>query len=107
MELMRYFWDAAVELDPGSAKMDEGIRIPLCRPEALLALFTSAALDKPEVMALDILTPFANFEEYWQPFLGGQGPAPAYAMALDETKRARLRDSIQARIPVQATARSR
>ena len=36
------------------------------------------------------------------PFLGGQGPAPGYAMALDETVRARLRDRIRARIPVAA-----
>src|SRR5512134_3526806 len=34
MELMRYFWDAAVELDANAAKMDEGPRFPLCRPEA-------------------------------------------------------------------------
>ena len=49
-------------------------------------------------MAIDIPTPFASFEGYWQPFLGGQGPATAYAMSLDETTRARL----HARIPVQA-----
>jgi hypothetical protein len=55
-----------------------------------------------EVTALDILTPFTDFEDYWRPFLGGQGPAPAYAMALDETARARLRDRIRSRIPLQA-----
>jgi len=54
------------------------------------------------VTAIDILTPFADFEDYWRPFLGGQGPAPAYAMALDETARARLRARIRARIPLQA-----
>jgi SAM-dependent methyltransferase len=102
MELMRFFWDAAVELNPDSARMDEGIRFPLCRSEALVAHFAGAGLDGPEVMAIDTPTRFASFEEYWQPFLGGQGPAPAYAMALDETTRARLRDRIRARIPLQA-----
>ena len=102
MELMRDFWDAAVELSPDAAKMDEGIRFPLCRPEALVELFASAGLEAVEVTAIDIPTPFASFEDYWQPFLGGQGPAPAYAMSLDETARARLRDRIRARIPVQA-----
>jgi hypothetical protein len=53
-------------------------------------------------MAIDIPTPFIGFEDYWQPFLGGQGPAPAYAMSLDEVARARLRDRIQERIPVAA-----
>ena len=102
MELMRYFWDAALELDPDAAKMDEGVRFPLCRPEALAAHFAGAGLDAPEVMAIDISTRFAGFEDYWQPFLGGQGPAPAYAMALDEATRARLRERIRARMPLQA-----
>jgi len=102
MELMRFFWDAAVELNPDAVKMDEGIRFPLCRPEALMALFASAGLNGAEVTAIDVPTPFASFEDYWQPFLGGQGPAPAYAMSLDEIARARLRDRIQERIPTTA-----
>jgi SAM-dependent methyltransferase len=101
MELMRVFWDAALELNPDAARMDEGIRFPLCRPEALVELFASAGLEPVEVTAIDIPTPFASFEDYWQPFLGGQGPAPAYAVSLDETARARLRDCIRPRIPVQ------
>ncbi len=100
MELMRFFWDAAVELDPGIAKMDEGIRFPLCRPAALNKLFSDAGLKAVEVEPIDIPTPFANFDDYWQPFLGGQGPAPAYAMSLEETARKRLRDRIRDRIPV-------
>ena len=102
MELMRHFWDAAAELDPGAAKLDEGARFPLCRPEALSELFASAGLRGIEVTAIDIATPFAGFDEYWRPFLGGQGPAPAYAMALDDTARARLRDRIRERMPLKA-----
>ena len=101
MELMRFFWDAAVELDPDAAKMDEGIRFPLCRPEALEKLFTGAGLKDVAVKSIDILTPFRNFDEYWAPFLGGQGPAPAYAMSLNETARARLRDHIRERLPIE------
>ena len=102
MELMRFFWDAAVELDPDAAKMDEGVRFPLCRPEALEKLFAGAGLEGVEMKPIDIPTPFANFDDYWQPFLGGQGPAPAYAMSLDETARARLRDRIRERMPIMA-----
>jgi len=101
MELMRFFWDVAVELDPETAKLDEGTRFPLCRPEALEKLFTGAGLRDVEVKSIDIPTRFKNFDEYWQPFLGGQGPAPAYAMSLDDTARARLRDRIRERLPVQ------
>lgn len=102
MELMRFFWDAAVELDPDAAKIDEGVRFPLCRPQALVERFASAGLSEPEVRPIDVPTPFASFDDYWQPFLGGQGPAPAYAMSLDETTRTRLRERIRERIPVQA-----
>jgi len=101
MDLMRLFWDVAVELDADAGRMDEGIRFPLCRPEALVELFEVAVLNGIEVTAIDIPTPFASFEDYWEPFLGGQGPAPAYAMSLDATVRARLRDRLRERVPVQ------
>ncbi len=100
MELMRFFWDAAVELDPHAAKLDEGIRFPLCRPEALEKLFVDAALQGVEVKPIDLTTPFTGFDDYWRPFLGGQGPAPAYAMSLNDVARARLRDRIRERLPV-------
>jgi SAM-dependent methyltransferase len=102
MEPIRFFWDAAVELDSDAAKLDEGVRFPLCCPDALEALFASAGLEDVEGKAIDISTPFANFDDYWQPFLGGQGPAPAYAMSLSEAARARLRDRLHERIPTRA-----
>lgn len=102
MELMRHFWDAAVDLDPQAAAMDEGVRFPMCHPQALVATFSSAALIKHEVAAIDIPTRFASYEDYWQPFLGGQGPAPAYAMSLSEGARLRLRERIRSRMPVSA-----
>ena len=102
MDLMRYFWDVAVELDPGAEKMDEGVRFPMCRPDALEKLFASTGLKQIEVRAIDIPTVFTSFDDYWRPFLGGQGPAPAYAMSLGETARARLRDRIRERLPTAA-----
>lgn len=101
MELMRLFWDAAVALDPAAAKMDEGIRFPLCRPESLTELFTNVGMLDTKVTAIDIATNFADFDDYWRPFLGGQGPAPAYAMALDGPARDRLCDRIRERMPLQ------
>lgn len=100
MEAIRIFWDAAVSLDSDAAKLDEGARFPLCRPEALEALFASAAMGQVEVRAIDVPTPFATFDDYWQPFLGGQGPAPAYVMSLDDAARGRLRDRIRERVPM-------
>lgn len=102
MELMRYFWDAAVALDADAGSLDEGRRFPLCRPDALLAAVRGAGYRDAEVTALDVPTNFASFQDYWEPFLGGQGPAPSYAMALDEPARGRLREELQRRLPVQS-----
>jgi hypothetical protein len=84
MELMRYFWDAAVELDPAARELDEGVRFPLCNAKALSALWQDAGLAQVEVRAIDAPTPFKDFDDYWRPFLGGQAPAPGYCMSLDE-----------------------
>jgi SAM-dependent methyltransferase len=102
MELMRVFWDVAAELAPDAAKLDEGVRFPLCRAEALESLFASNGLANVEVTSIEIPTPFADFDDYWRPFLGGQGPAPAYAMSLDEPARTRLRDRLRERLPTAA-----
>lgn len=100
MELMRCFWDAATELDPAAAELDEGRRFPLCRPVPLQELFTQAGLMEVEVRPIDVPTRFRDFDDYWTPFLGGQGPAPGYAMSLGEEKRGVLRDRIRARLAV-------
>ncbi|HEY0825358.1 MAG TPA: methyltransferase domain-containing protein [Ramlibacter sp.] len=102
MELMRHFWDAAAALDPAARELDEGGRFPLCHPDALAARFGTAGLRDVQVTAIDVPTPFASFQDYWEPFLGGQGPAPAYAMSLAEAARDRLRERLRERLPVQA-----
>jgi hypothetical protein len=45
---------------------------------------------------------FRDFDDYWTPFLGGQGPAPGYATSLDAARRERLRDRIRAALPTAA-----
>ena len=100
MVMVRHFWEAAVSLDPAAGSLDEGTRFPLCNPVPLRAGFEEAGLRHVETTALEIPTRFASFEEYWNPFLGGQGPAPAYAMSLPEDRRACLADSLRARLQV-------
>lgn len=102
MELMRHFWDAAAALDPAAAELDEGRRFPICRPQPLAELFTQAGLRDVEVRAIDVPTRFRDFDDYWSPFLGGQGPAPGYTMSLGEARRDTLRDHLRSRLPVAA-----
>jgi hypothetical protein len=98
MAMMRHFWDAATALDPAAADLDEGLRFPLCRPECLAELWRAADLDLVTVEAVEVPTVFADFDDYWAPFLGGQGPAPSYVTSLtDEHRRAlceQLRDGL-------------
>lgn len=99
MEMIRHFWDVAVSLDPSAGALHEGARFPICNPDALQATFMKARLAQVEVTALDITTVFVDFDDYWQPFLGGQGPAPAYMMALGDEHRLRLREALRAKLP--------
>ena len=105
MELMRVFWDAAIELIPEAASLDEGIRFPLSHPGTLSELFSTAGLGQVATTSIDIPTRFESFEDYWQPFFGGQGPAPAYVLSLDESARERLRGHLLERIPSRRTGR--
>jgi SAM-dependent methyltransferase len=99
MQLMRHFWDAAAELDPAARELDEGARFPICCPIPLKRLFQSAGLEQVEVRAIDVPTVFSDFDDYWLPFLGAQGPAPGYAMSLSEGRRAALRERLRAGLP--------
>ena len=102
MQLMRHFWDAAIALKPAARELDESMRFPGCRPEPLLALFSAAGLRDAAVKAIDVPTVFKDFDDYWSPFLGGQGPAPGYCMSLSEADRVALRDRIRAGLPLAA-----
>ena len=100
MEILRRFWDVVVALDPAAEPLDEGRRFPLCALGPLTALFHAAQLADVAVRAIDVATPFRDFAAYWLPFLGGQGPAPAYVMALDEERRIALRERLRASLPI-------
>ena len=49
--------------------------------------------------AIDVPTDFKDFDDFWTPFLGGQGPAPSYVASLPEDRRRALRDRIRADLP--------
>jgi SAM-dependent methyltransferase len=102
MQFMRYFWDAAAAIDPQARELDEGPRFPLCHPEALEALFSAAGLHDVVTRGIDIPTVFRDFDDYWSPFLGGQGSAPTYAMSLDEERRSAIRERLRTTLPIAA-----
>ena len=100
MRFLRHFWDAATQLDPTAQALDEGRnRFPLCRPEPLAALFTDAGLSQVQTTAIEVERRFDSFDTYWQPFLGGQGPAGTYVTTLSEARRTALADELRRRLP--------
>ena len=99
MDFLRSFWDEAVALDPAARDLDEGRRFPLCRPEALVGVFEAARLSGVRCEPIEIPTPFASFDDYWRPLLGGTGPAPSYIASLDDERRDALAGRLEDRLP--------
>ena len=103
MQMMRYFWDTAGALDPRAQELDEGKkRFTLCQPEPLAQLFSEAGLRNVEVRGIEIPTIFRDFDDFWLPFLGGQGPAPGYVVSLSDEQRAILKERLRSSLPTEA-----
>jgi hypothetical protein len=99
MEPIRRFWDAATAVDPAAAALDEGRRFPLCRPGPLARLFEEAGLAEVATRPIEVPATYRDFDDYWEPFLGGQGPAPGYCVSLPPGRREALRAELRERLP--------
>jgi len=104
MTMMRHFWAAAREVEPGAAAYDESTRFPVCRPDGLGELWRAAGLRDVTPHRIEVPTRFAGFDDFWRPFLGGQGAAPAYLMSLPGEQRTAIRELLRARLPDDALA---
>jgi SAM-dependent methyltransferase len=100
MRMIRVFFDAAIALDPSAAEADEGPRFPLAHPDKLAELFNSAGLLDVQTTALEFTMQFRNFDDYWQPFKGAVGPAPAYLASLPAQKQIELEKAVQRLLPI-------
>ena len=102
MEFLNTFWDTAVRLDPQAEALHQGRRYPFATEQGLRELFETTGFEKIESAPLEIDTRFQDFEDYWNPFLGGQGPAATYLMSLDESMRQTLRERLYATLAIHA-----
>jgi SAM-dependent methyltransferase len=99
MQLARYFWDVAIELDRAAESLDQGRRYPLCHPDRLRALFIDAGLKSVQLQALTMPTVFENFDDYWLPLEIGHGRASEYLATLAADHQQRLRERMRAVLP--------
>lgn len=101
LAFVRAFWSAAITLDPAARDLTEDGRFPFCTPQGLMDLVSAAGFAGVECSAIEIPTVFRDFEDYWQPFTHGGGPAPGYCASLDAVARQRLRAKLDADLPRQ------
>jgi ubiquinone/menaquinone biosynthesis C-methylase UbiE len=94
MQMLRLFWDVVVALDKNASELDEAVRFPICRETKLKKLFRDSGLQEVKLRSVEVPTNFSSFDDYWQPFLSGVGPAPGYVMNLDKNQRAALRERL-------------
>jgi SAM-dependent methyltransferase len=96
MTLLRRLWDAAARVDPeGAAAHDEGRVMRYCRPDELEALWEEAGLDEVATGELRVSASYEDYDGLWAPLERGVGPAGAYVAALDEERRAALREELR------------
>jgi ubiquinone/menaquinone biosynthesis C-methylase UbiE len=100
MEMLRYFWDAAVVLDKNAEALDEGVRFPLCQQGQLESLVRKCGLKQIAAAPIEIVSHFRDFADYWSPFLGHVGPAPAYVMGLTPENRQKLEEKVRSSLPI-------
>jgi SAM-dependent methyltransferase len=91
----RIFWDTAASIDPGAAATrDRLFSGPLALPEGLLRLFESAGLKQVKRTSVTIRMDYANFDDYWRPLCGGQGPVGTYLVGLAGDLRAHIEEAV-------------
>jgi SAM-dependent methyltransferase len=93
----RVFWDTACGIDPQA--LERRARLFSSRPAlpgGLRGLFVGAGLERIEESLITIRMDYANFDDYWRPLLGGQGPVGSYVAGLAGDLRARLETAVRA-----------
>lgn len=102
MEMLRNFWDAALAVRPDAP--DEAKTLRFGRRGEIAALFDDAGFVEIEEAELAVESRYANFDELWDGFLAGVGPAGAFCVSLDGDDRAAVRDELFARLDEPAGA---
>lgn len=97
MQMLRVFWDEAIAFDPAIEPQDEG-HMPLCKSGELTALWKQQGLENVKEAPLTVVLHFASFDDYWAPFLLGQGPAGAYVARLPKDRQQALEQRLRKRL---------
>jgi SAM-dependent methyltransferase len=92
----RLFWDSAAGIDPAAAEArDRLFSAPLALPDGLPTLFRAGGVAAVESRSVTIRMDYADFADYWDPLLGGQGPVGTYVARLSADMRERIRGQVR------------
>jgi SAM-dependent methyltransferase len=97
MQMLRFFWDEAVAFDPAIEPKDERY-MKLSRQGQLGDLWKMAGLINVWEAPLVIEQAYVSFNDYWEPFTRGAGPAGAYVASLPEDRRRQLEARMRRRL---------
>ena len=98
-------WDEVIALDATAEPRDEAHMSP-CKKRELATLWKKEGLENVREAELTATLSFACFDDYWQPFLLGQGPVGAYVASLSNDARSALEERLRHRL-VQGQAHQR
>ena len=90
------FWRAVHELDPDARDESD---LAGAREGHLAELFAAAELQEIEQTLLAVRVEHPSFDEWWEPFTLGVGPAGAYVAGLAAGDRDRLRELCRSLLP--------
>lgn len=92
----RLLWDTAAGIDANAAATRDRIfSNPLALPDGMPTLLRAAGLTDVARHSVTIRMDFADFDDYWLPLLGGQGPVGSYVLALESSLRDKVRDAVR------------
>jgi ubiquinone/menaquinone biosynthesis C-methylase UbiE len=97
MQMLRFFWDEAVAMDPAIEPKDER-HMKLSREGQLAELWKRSGLVNVEEKPLEIDQAYASFDDYWGSFLRGAGPGGAYVVSLSDERRRQLEARMRKRL---------
>ena len=93
----RLLWDTAAGIDPKAASIrDKIFSSPLAVPDGMPDLLRSVGLDDVRRTSVTVRMDFQDFDDYWKPLLGGQGPVGGYVAGLEPAMQDRVSTAVRA-----------
>jgi SAM-dependent methyltransferase len=96
MTMLRLFWTAVHTVEPNAQA--EG-QMPGTVEGDIAERFTLAGLEEVTGGALQARAHYVDFDDFWQPFTYGVGPAGQYLASLPDHQQVHVRDACRAALP--------